>query len=117
MKWTKIIILYCIIFIISCRKVEVIPQPQPINKDVFAKSEVSVSDRQDIQFNLISAGKYTLTLFDSTTNQVISRERFTGIMGDNIKKIYTKSLSKKSLYLYLTDESNNKIKQTKITIN
>ena len=117
MKWTKIIILCCIIFIISCRKVEVIPQPQPINKDVFAKSEVSVSDGQDIQFNLISAGKYTLTLFDSTTNQVISRERFTGIMGDNIKKIYTKSLSKKSLYLYLTDESNNKIKQTKITIN
>ena len=117
MKWTKIIILCCIIFIISCRKVEVIPQPQPINKDVFAKSEVSVSDGQDIQFNLISAGKYTLTLFDSTTNQVISRERFAGIMGDNIKKIYTKSLSQKTLYLYLTDENNNRIKQTKITIN
>lgn len=117
MKWTKIIILCCIIFIISCRKVEVIPQPQPINKDVFAKSEVSVSDGQDIQFNLISTGKYTLTLFDSTANQVISRERFTGIMGDNIKKIYTKSLSQKTLYLYLTDENNNRIKQTKITIN
>ena len=105
------------VFIISCRKVEVIPQPQPINKDVFAKSEVSVSDGQDIQFSLTSTGKYTLTLFDSTTNQVISKERFTGIIGDNIKKIYTKSLSQKSLYLYLTDESNNKIKQTKITIN
>jgi hypothetical protein len=106
-----------VVFIISCRKVEVIPQPQPINKDVFAKSEVSVSDGQDIQFSLTSTGKYTLTLFDSTTNQVISKERFTGIIGDNIKKIYTKSLSQKSLYLYLTDESNNKIKQTKITIN
>ena len=117
MKWIKMIILYCIIFIISCRNVEVIPQPQPINKDVFAKSEVSVSDGQDIQFNLVSAGKYTLTLFDSTTNEVISRERFTGIMGDNIKKIYTKSLSQKTLYLYLTDENNNRIKQTKITIN
>jgi hypothetical protein len=117
MKLSKIILLCCVVFIISCRKVEVIPQPQPINKDVFAKSEVSVSDGQDIQFSLTSTGKYTLTLFDSTTNQVISKERFTGIIGDNIKKIYTKSLSQKSLYLYLTDESNNKIKQTKITIN
>ena len=117
MKWIKIIISCCIIFIISCRKIEIIPQPQPINKDVFAKSEVSVVDGQDIQFNLVSAGKYTLTLFDSTTTQVISKERFTGIVGNNIKKIYTKSLSQKTLYLYLTDESNNKLKQTKITIN
>jgi hypothetical protein len=116
MEWTKIIILCCIIFIISCRKVEVIPQPQPINKDVFAKSEVSVSDGQDIQFTLTTAGKYTLTLTDSI-NQVLSRERFLGVPGDNIKKIYTKSFTQKNLYLYLTDESNNKIKQTKITIN
>ena len=117
MKWNKIVILCCMVSIISCRKVEVIPQPQPINKDIFTQSNVSVVDGQDIQFNLVSAGKYTLTLFDSTTNQVVSKERFTGIVGDNIKKIYTKSLSQKTLYLYLTDESNNKIKQTKITIN
>ena len=116
MKWTKIIIFCCIIFIISCRKVEVIPQSQPINKDIFAKSEVSVSDGQDIQFTLETAGKYTFVLTDSV-NQIVSKERFTGIVGNNIKKIYTKSLSQKSLYLYLTDESNNKIKQTKITIN
>ena len=117
MKWTKIIISCCIIFIIACRKVEVRPEPQPINKDIFAKSEVSVVDGQDIQFNLVSAGKYTLTLFDSTTNQVITRERFNGVSGDNIRKIYIKNFTQKSLNLYLSDENNNQINKTRIIIN
>jgi len=115
MKWTKIIIFCCIIFIISCRKIEV-PMPQPVNKDIFSKTESMVTDGMDIQFTLQTTGKYTFILTDSI-NQIVSKERFTGIVGDNIKKIYTKSLSQKTLYLYLMDESNNKIKQTKITIN
>ena len=115
MKWIKIIILCCVISIISCRKIDT-PIPQPVNKDIFSKTESSVTDGMDIQFTLQTAGKYTFVLTDSI-NQVVSKERFTGIVGDNIKKIYTKSLSQKTLYLYLTDESNNKIKQTKITIN
>ena len=115
MKWTKIIILFCVISIISCRKIDT-PIPQSVTKDIFSKTESMVTDGMDIQFTLQTTGKYTLILTDSI-NQVVSKERFTGIVGDNIKKIYTKSLSQKTLYLYLTDESNNKIKQTKITIN
>ena len=115
MKWIKIIITCCIISIISCRKID-IPAPQPVNKDIFSKTESVVTDGMDIQFTLETAGKYTFILTDSI-NQIVSKEKFTGIVGDNIKKIYTKSLSQKTLYLYLTDESNNKIKQTKITIN
>ncbi len=90
--------------------------PQPVNKDIFSKTESMVTDGMDIQFTLQTTGKYTFILTDSI-NQIVSKERFTGIVGDNIKKIYTKSLSQKTLYLYLMDESNNKIKQTKITIN
>jgi hypothetical protein len=116
MKWIKIIILCCIISIISCRKIDITPTPQPVTKDIFSKTESIVTDGMDIQFTLQTAGKYTFILTDSI-NQIVSKERFTGIVGDNIKKIYTKSLSQKTLYLYLTDESNNKIKQTKITIN
>ena len=115
MKWIKIIITCCIISIISCRKID-IPTPQPVNKDIFSKTESVVTDGMDIQFTLEAPGKYTFVLTDSI-NQIVSKERFTGIVGNNIKKIYTKSLSQKTLYLYLTDESNNKIKQTKITIN
>jgi len=117
MKWIKIIISCCIIFIISCRKIEIIPEPQPINKDVFEKSEVSVVDGQDIEFTLQNSGKYSFVLYDTITQNVVSKEKFMGMTGNNVKKIYTKSLSQKSLYLYLTDENNNRIKQTKITIN
>ena len=117
MKWIKIIILCCIIFIISCRKVEVIPTPQLTTTDIFSKSEVTVKDGQDIQFSLKVNGKYILTLLDSTTNQVVSKERFNGVVGDNIKKIYTKSFTQKTLNLYLSDENNNQISKTRIIIN
>ena len=116
MKWTKIIILCCIISIISCRKVEVIPTPQPTTTDIFSKSEVAVKDGQDIQFKLTSAGKYILTLMDSTQTQVVTKEKFNGIVGDNTKKIYTKSLSQKTLYLYIVNENNQEIGRTLIKI-
>lgn len=104
------------LFLIGCRKIEVIPTP-PVVKDIFTQTEVSVNDGQDIQFELQNAGKYSFVLYDTITQNVVSKEKFVGIVGNNVKKIYTKSLSQKSLYLYLTDENNNKIKQTKITIN
>ncbi len=109
-------ILCCMVSIIGCRKVD-IPTPQPpINKNIFDKSEVSVTDGQDIQFTLQKAGKYTLTLTDSI-NQVLSRERFGGVSGDNIRKIYIKNFTQKSLNLYLSDENNNQINKTRIIIN
>ncbi len=101
----------------GCRKVEVIPTPQPITTDIFSKSEVTVKDGQDIQFKLISPGKYIFVLMDSTSTQVITKEKFNGIVGNNIRKIYTKSLSQKILNLYLLDENNNQINKTKININ
>lgn len=116
MKRIRIIILCCIVFIISCRKIEVILPPVE-TKDIFSKSEIEVIDGQDIQFTLQNSGKYTFILYDSVTQNVVSKEKFMGIAGNNVKKIYTKTLSQKTLYLYLSDENNNKIKQTKIIIN
>ena len=117
MKGIKIIILCCIISIISCRKVEVIPTPQSVDKNIFSKSENTITDGQDIQFNLTVSGKYIMTLFDSTTQQVVSKEKFLGVLGNNVRKIYTKSLTQKSLNLYLSDENNNQINKTRIIIN
>ena len=97
MKWTKIIISCCIIFIIACRKVEVRPEPKPITTNVFSNTENTVDNGQEIQFDLTKNGVYTLTMGDSTTNQVLTRERFNGQIGINKKKIYTKSLSVKYL--------------------
>jgi len=68
-------------------------------------------------FNLKLAGIYTLTMGDSVTSQVITRERFTGKVGENKLKIYTSSLPVKYLYLLLEDESKIQIGKTTITIN
>lgn len=115
MKWTKIIILCCITFIISCKKIEVIPTPQPTT-NIFDVRESMVENGQEIQFNLAKNGVYTLTIGDSINNQVLTRERFNGQMGQNKKKLYTKSFSIKYLYLLLEDDSKTKIAKTNIII-
>ena len=100
----------------SCRKIEV-PVPVVATKDIFSVSQSTVSNGDEIIFNLKSAGKYTLTMGDSVTNQVITRERFIGKVGENKLKIYTSSLPVKYLYLLLEDESKSQIGKTTIVIN
>jgi hypothetical protein len=75
-----------------------------------------VINGQSIYFNLPVAGIYTLTLIDKTTGQVISRERFTGQNGENVKKIYTKSISGKYLYLLLEDIDKKELNKTTLII-
>jgi hypothetical protein len=116
MKWTKIIISCCIIFIIACRKVEVRPETKPITTNVFSNVQNTIDNGQEIQFDLTKNGVYTLTIGDSTTNQVLTRERFNGQIGINKKKIYTKSLSVKYLYLLLEDENKSKVGKTIIIV-
>lgn len=109
----KILIIF--LFLIGCRKIEVIPTPTPVS-DIFSEQSASVTYGQDIQFKLDSAGKYSLVLFDSTIQQVVSKEKFNGIAGNNIKKIYTNSFQQKNLYLLLNTENNLTIKKTLISI-
>jgi len=103
-------------FIISCTKMEIEPTP-PVVKNIFSVSESRVVDGQNIYFQLPAAGVYTLTLIDKLTDQVISRERFNGKMGENIKKIYTSSIQPQYLYLVLEDGSKTQIAKTTIKIN
>ena len=116
MKWIKIILLCCVISIISCRKLDITPVPPVTKVDIFSVSEVIVTNETSLFFNLKSAGNYTMTLYDAVSDQVITREKFVGILGDNTKKIYTKSLSQKSLYLYIVNENNQEIGRTLIKI-
>jgi hypothetical protein len=76
-----------------------------------------VSNGSEIVFSLKKAGTYTLTMGDSVTNQVVTRERFKGKVGENKLKIYTKSLPIKYLYLILEDSTKTQIGKTAITIN
>ena len=102
--------------LIACKKVEVIPTPPPVNVKIFSVKESSVENGQEIQFDLTKTGVYTLTIGDSVTNQVLTRERFNGQIGINKKKIYTKSLSVKYLYLLLEDENKSKVGKTIIIV-
>jgi hypothetical protein len=113
----NIIILCFIILTISCTKVLNAPVQVKINNvDFFANSMNTVSNGDSINFNLQTAGIYTLTMIDTIQNQVVTREKFTGKTGMNSLNIYTKTLTQTYLSVVLMDNNNNQINKTKITI-
>ena len=114
----KLILLCFMVFIISCRKVEVEPIPTtPKVEDIFSVKETSISNGDPFKFTLKSEGVYTLTLFDSATQQVVTRERIIGKIGENSLKLYTKSLPVRYLYLSLEDGNGVQIGKTLLVIN
>jgi hypothetical protein len=117
MKKLILILLCCVVFIISCRKVEVEPTPPPKVEDIFSVKETSIGNGDLFKFNLKSEGVYTLTLFDSVGQQVVTRERIIGKIGENSLKLYTKSLPVKYLYLSMEDENGIEIGKTLLVIN
>jgi hypothetical protein len=109
--------LLLILLLTGCTKVmPPTPLPQP-NRDIFSVSQSTVSNGTEIMFNLKANGVYTLTMSDSVTSQVVTRERFNGKVGENKLKIYTKSLPVKYLYLVLEDASKTQVGKTSITVN
>jgi len=109
-----------LLLLVACKKTDIpTPIPPPVVKDIFTTSQSTVSNGDNIYFNLKSpgTGTYTLTMFDSATTQVITRERFKGKNGINNLRIYTSSLPVKYLYLILMDSANTQIGKTKLIIN
>jgi hypothetical protein len=110
----KLLLILSILLIFTSCVDEVIEPLPPTTQSIFDVKESVVVDGQSIQFKLPSAGLYTLTLIDKQTNQVISRERFTGTIGENNKFIYTKSIQSQYLYLLLEDVTKTEIGRTTI---
>jgi len=108
-------LLIVLLLLSACKKIEVQPQP-PVVQDIFSVAESTVSNGDDIYFDLKAAGIYTLTMLDENQN-VITRERISGKVGQNKLKIYTSSLPVKYLYLVLEDQSRTQIGKTTIKIN
>jgi hypothetical protein len=113
MKRSIIIISCCVGIIISCSTPE-LPTPTPPVEKIFNVGESKVVNAQSIYFDLPSAGVYTLTLIDKESGNVVSREKFIGQSGENVKKIYTKSLQSKYLYLLLEDVTRKELGKTTI---
>ncbi len=86
----KKILFILILSLVACRKVEVRPEPKPITTNVFSNAQNTIDNGQEIQFDLTKNGVYTLTMGDSVNNQVLTRERFIGQIGQNKKKIYNR---------------------------
>ena len=108
-------LLVILLLLSACKKIEVQPTP-PVMQDIFSVAESTVVNGGDIYFDLKTAGTYTLTMLDQTQN-VITRERISGKVGQNKLKIYTSSLPVKYLYLVLEDQSRTQIGKTTIKIN
>jgi hypothetical protein len=114
MKKALIIMAVAVLFG-GCTKYEIEPAPSPpIIKDIFSVSQSTVTNAQTFNFTLPSTGPYTLTLIDSLTKQVISREKIYGGAGLNTRNIYTKTIQSKYLQLVLLDANNNQIGKTTI---
>jgi hypothetical protein len=111
----KKILFVFIVLLWGCTKPE-LPTPNPPIEKIFNVTESSVVDNQSIYFDLPSSGIYMLTLIDKESGQIVSRERFVGQTGENIKKIYTKSLQARYLYLVLEDADKNQLKKTIIIV-
>jgi hypothetical protein len=111
----KKLILISLFLLAGCTKPE-LPIPEPPVEKIFNVGESNVVDNQSIYFELPSAGTYFLVLIDKETGQVISREKFTGQIGENVKKIYTKSIQVRYLYLVLEDGDKNQLKKTTIIL-
>ena len=103
-------------FIICCRKIEPPAPVVPFN-DIFSTPQNTISNANQLLFTLKNSGTYTFTMTDSITNQVITRERFIGMAGENKFKIYTNSLPVKYLYLTLEDSAKNRLGKTVLIIN
>ena len=110
----KLLLILSILLIFTSCVDEVVEPLPPTTQSIFDVKESMVVDGQSIQFKLPSAGVYTLTLIDKETNQVISRERFNGTIGENNKSIYTKSIQSRYLYLLLEDVTKTEIGRTTI---
>jgi hypothetical protein len=111
--------LYFILFLLlisACRKVEILPIPEPINTNIFGVKETVVVDGQEIKFTLKTDGVHTLTIGNDATGQVITRERFIGKIGENKLTLYTKSLPTSYLYLLLEDGNKTQVGKTTIII-
>ena len=111
----KKILFIFVILLWGCTKPDLPTPTMPIEK-IFTVNESKVVNGQSIHFDLPSAGIYYLTLIDKESGDVISREKFIGQNGENVKKIYTNSIQSQYLYLLLEDVTKKEISKTTIII-
>lgn len=117
MKSSYFVKFLLIILFFSCRKIDVVPSPIPKQTYIFDNKQIDVKNGDSYEYVLDKPGRYTLTMVDSISNQVVSREKIVGKTGINKLTIYTKTLQSKYLYLVLRDSVESVIGKTILLIN
>lgn len=106
-----------LLILLSCQPDELmIVEPYPQYEMVFEVSESSVTDGQEISFEILVEERYWLVITDEETKSVVAKESFLPLAGLNTRKIYTNSLPKKRLKLTLENEVDI-LKSTFIIVN
>jgi predicted transcriptional regulator len=103
-----------LLILTTCTPPENFEQLPTPTTTIFTATENKVTNQSNLVFNLEKEGIYTLTLLNGT--QVITREKFTGKIGRNTLKLYTRALQNQYLYLVLQDANNNQIGKTTLII-
>ena len=103
-------LLIIFLFLMSCEP-DMIEELSSINTTeiIFDSNEVSVTNGQDISFEVLSTTQHQL-IISTQDGSVLSKESFIPTLGLNTRKIYTKTLPKEKLVLTLqTNEELEKI--------
>ena len=97
--------IFILLILLSCQPDELmVVEPYPQYEMIFEETESSVTDGQEISFEILVEEKHWLIISDEETNSVVTKESFLPLAGLNTRKIYTNSLPKKRLKLTLENE-------------
>ena len=112
------LVLFGLILLAGCRKVEVPFQPQVINDNLKISSSVglkleSAFVTNEVAMNIKSdvAQKVTVKIFD-ISNRVVSKSTSDVKVGDNILRVYTSALPSSAYRIALYDAADNMLSIT-----
>ena len=109
--------IFILLILLSCQPDELmVVEPYPQYEMIFEETESSITDGQEISFEILMEKKHWLIISDEETNSVVAKESFLPLAGLNTRKIYIKSLPKKKLQLTL-ETSLEVLKSTYIVVN
>lgn len=121
----KILVLLSLVILSGCMKDDIlgpindkeIPSSLEINELIGIKVEsMFVSDEVNINAKLPYPGTYRIKIRD-IGNNLVSQEKITANEGDNILKVYVRSLPNDSYIVQLTDDNHKVLGVTNIIVN
>ena len=96
-------LIFILLILISCEKDFIEPQV-PQQTSIFDVQQSSVTDGQDISFEVITNENHQLVI-TTLDGSVLAKESFQPQVGINTRKIYTNSFKSGEYYLILKNET------------